>query len=173
MTAALLDPTVELLPPPLRDAGKEFGIYGVEFLPIEARGPAGRLRARFEVDENHAFLITHGAVFYTQAGTDAPVGVPADTPIPCLITMGLLDSNQQMIQPTMPGANNSPLDNWFGDGKQPMAWSVPKLLPPNGIFAVELTNLEAAARNFRLSFLGIRIFRSRAADPFGFCRNGW
>ncbi len=173
MTAAPWDPTVEFLPPPLREAGKEIGIYGVEFIPIEARGPTGRLRASFKVEEDHAFLITQGAVFYTQAATDAPVGVPANTPIPALVTMGTLDSNQQIIQPTMPGANNSPIDNWFGFGKQPCYWSLPKLLAPDATFAVELTNLEAAARNYRLSFIGIRLYRARSIDPFSFCRRGW
>jgi hypothetical protein len=175
MTAALAlhDPTVEFLPPPLRDAGKEIGIYGVEFIPIEARGAAGRLRASFKVEEDHAFLITQGAVFYTQAVTDAPVGVPAATPIPALVTMGMLDSEQRIIQPTVPGANDSPIDNWFGVGQEPCYWSVPKLLPPNAIFFVELTNLEAAARNYRLSFIGIRIYRARSIDPFSFCRKGW
>lgn len=173
MTAALLDPTVELLPPPLRDAGKELGIYGVEFIPIEARGPAGRLRASFKVEENHAFLITQGAVFYTQAGTDVAVGPPFTTPIPSLVTMGELGSNRQIIQRTMPGANNSPIDNWFGFGQAPMYWSLPVLLRPNAVWAVELTNLEAAARNYRLSFIGIRIYRARSVDPWAFCRNGW
>lgn len=173
MTAALLDPTVELLPPPLRDAGKELGIYGVEFIPIEARGAAGRLRATFKVEEDHAFYITHGAVCYTQAVTDATVGPPLTTPIPALVTMGVVGSADRIIEQTQPLANDSPLDNWFGFGQRPCYWSLPKLLPPNTLFFVELTNLEAVARNYRLSFIGIRIYRARSIDPFSFCRKGW
>ena len=76
-------------------------------------------------------------------------------------------SGRSLIAQTTAG-NDSPLDNWFGTGKNPAYWPFPKILRPNSVVTVQLTNLEATARNYRLSFIGFKIFRSGANDAFSF-----
>jgi hypothetical protein len=172
VTAALIDPTVQLLPPKLEAAAQEFGIYGVEFLPLPAAASPPRSTQVFEVDEDHAFLIVAANVSYL-SNANAVIGPADGTPIPALVTMGLQGAARQIIQQTIPRANDSPIDNWFGTGKQWCYWPMPVIVPPGRAWVVQMTNLEAVTRNFRLSFIGARLWRSRVVDPWGWCRDGW
>jgi hypothetical protein len=87
--------------------------------------------------------------------------------------MGPASSQQQIIQPTAMLANDSPLDNWFGTGQAWCYWSYPMCVRPTETWVVQLTNLEATARNYRLSFIGAKLYRSRTVDPWAFCRGGF
>jgi hypothetical protein len=49
-------------------------------------------------------------------------------------------------------------DNWFGTAQLPKYWDVPKILTRNSTFTVTAQNLEATARNVRVSFHGFKIF---------------
>jgi hypothetical protein len=169
MTAAgvVAVPAMEpLLPPAMQRAGWEFGIYGVEFLPI---GAGARASASFKVEEDHAFLITHAAALLTD-NTD---GVVTPQEFRCLVNLSRLHSNRANTAPMMTTGNDQPMEALFGTGSSPCAWPQPLVLGPNDSLLVQLTSLHVNPRNYRLSFLGARIFRARAADPFGFCRNGW
>lgn len=175
MTAATLGPTDLLkpfLPPRVQAAPQDFGIYGVEFLPLA--GAAVRQQATFTVEEDHAFLIVAASVLYT-TGDDQVVGAGVGTPIPALVTLRTLVSGRQFTQHIVRGANmdDSPIDNWFGTGKSWMYWSLPVILQPKDTFVVLLTNLEAVAHNYRLSFIGARLYRKPSMDPWAFFRGGW
>ena len=172
MTATLIDPQVQYLPPPLDTAAQEFAIFGVEYLPLPANTAPPKRTAFFDTDEDSAFLIVAANVLYT-SNADAVIGPAATTPIPALVTMGMLGSSRRIIEPTRPLANDSPIDNWFGTGKQWCYWPLPILIPPSATWVVQMTNLEAVTRNFRLSFIGAKLYRSAVVDPWAFCRNGW
>jgi hypothetical protein len=150
-----------ILPPPLLHAPKDFFVYGVEFLPLAIS--ANRQSATFQVQEDSAFLIIAAARLYL---TSADAIVASDQ---ALALVNVIDSGsgRSLIAQTT-GGNDQPIDNWFGTGKNPAYWPFPKILRPSSVVTVQLTNLEATARNYRLSFIGFKIFRSGATDPFGF-----
>lgn len=166
MTAALHEVTTRFLPPVLEAAGKDLFVYGVEFLPLALS--ANRQSAQFEVAEDSAFLIVAGAAFKTTSA-DATLA----TDMLALVNVYVASSRQQIVQPTQPGGNDPPLENWFGSGQAPMYWSIPKIIRPGETVVVQLTNLEATARNYRLSFLGCHLYRSRVADPWSYFRKDW
>lgn len=170
MTAAArpLPPSlVPVLPPKLAAAGQEFCVYGTEYLPLQAN--AVRQQASFKVGEDHAFLIVAAARLYLTEGN----AIIANDEALALVTMGPVSSSQQLIQPTAPLVNDSPVDNWFGIGKAWSYWSYPFCVRPNETFVVALTNLEAVARNYRLSFIGAKLYRSRGVDPWAWARGGF
>jgi len=149
-----------ILPAPLLAAPKDFFVYGCEFLPLAA---SVRQNAAFQVNEDSAFLIVAAARLYL---TDANAIIAGDQ---ALALVNIIDSGsgRSLISQTTAG-NDSPLDNWFGTGKNPAYWPFPKILRPNTQVTVQLTNLEATARNYRLSFIGFKIFRDSANDAFAF-----
>jgi hypothetical protein len=119
--------------------------------------------ATFAVQEDSAFLIVAGARLYL----DSSDGVIAGDQALALINVIDSGSGRSLIAQTTAG-NDSPIENWFGTGKNPAYWPFPKILRPNSVVTVQLTNLEATARNYRLSFLGFKIFRSGSVDAFNF-----
>ena len=165
MPAAFPD-TLAYLPPNLEAAGKDPMVYGVEYLPLAVS--AIRQRAQFVVAEDAAFLIVAAAAFKT---TDTDGTLAGD--MLALVNVSLASSRQSIIQTTQPGQNLPPLENFFGSGQQPMYWSVPKIIRPGEIVVVELTNLEATARNYRLSFFGCHLYRARVNDPWAWTRGRW
>lgn len=48
--------------------------------------------------------------------------------------------------------------NVFGTGQEPAWWSLPRIINPAGTVQVTLTNLEATARNVRITFKGFKIY---------------
>ena len=150
-----------ILPEPLLRNPKDFFVYNVEFLPLAVS--AVKATATFQVQEDSAFLIVAAARLYL---TNADAVIAGDQ---ALALVNVIDSGsgRALIAQTTAG-NDSPIDNWFGTGKNPAYWPFPKILRPNSVVTVQLTNLEATARNYRLSFLGFKIFRSTAADSFAF-----
>ncbi len=150
-----------ILPPPLLTAPKDFFVYNIEFLPLAIS--AVKQPATFQVQEDSAFLIVAAARLYL---TSADAIIAGDQ---ALSLVNVIDSGsgRSIIAQTTAG-NDSPLDNWFGTGKNPAYWPFPKILRPNSVVTVQLTNLEATARNYRLSFIGFKIFRSPANDAFAF-----
>ena len=150
-----------ILPPPLLTAPKDFFVYGCEFLPLAAS--AVKASATFQVQEDSAFLIVAAARLYL---TNADAIIASDQ---ALALVNVIDSGsgRSLIAQTTAG-NDSPIDNWFGTGKNPAYWPFPKILRPNSVVTVQLTNLEATARNYRISFIGFKIFRTGANDPFSF-----
>lgn len=171
MTAAtnpVLDPRglVPFLPPKLEAAGHDFGIYGVEFLPL---GVSARASATFTVAEDHAFLIVAANALLTTA--DNAIITPQE--FLALVTLYRQGGPKANTQATVPGANDSPMDNWFGTGKQWAYWGLPYILAPHETLVVTLTNLEATARNYRLSFIGCRLYRSAVMDPWDFAKDGF
>lgn len=168
MTAAPLDRTrLAFLPPTVEPAPQDFFIYGVEFLPLAAN--AVRQVAVFEVDEDHAFLIVAGAREYL---TNADAIVANDQAL-ANISFAIIGSGRGFNQATRPLLNDVPIDNWFGTGKNPCLWMWPIILPPNTRFQVALTNLEAVSRNYRISFIGCKLYRVAAMDPWAYFRTGW
>jgi hypothetical protein len=150
-----------ILPPPLLTAPKDFFVYGCEYLPLAIS--AVKQAASFQVQEDSAFLIVAAARLYL---TNADAIIASDQ---ALALVNVIDSGagRSLISQTTAG-NDSPIDNWFGTGKNPAYWPFPKILRPNSVVTVQLTNLEATARNYRLSFLGFKIFRTGANDPYSF-----
>lgn len=158
---------VPVLPPRLVGAGRELVVYGVEFLPLAVS--ANRQAASFKVEEDHAFLIVAMNAFLTTADNAAI----ALQEMRALVTIYHESDRQQVIQPTVPLANDAPLENLFGSGQAWNYLSYPWIVRPNDTVTVLLSNLEATARNYRLSFIGCRIYRSRAVDPWAYFRGGF
>jgi hypothetical protein len=157
---------VPFLPPKLQAAGQDFGIYGVEFLPL---GSLARAQQSFKVEQDHAFLIVAANAFLTTA--DDVAVTPQE--MRALVTMWRLSGPKAAVQPTDPGINDAPLENWFGSGQQWCFWSLPYVMGPSDSLIVTLTNLERTPRNYRLSFIGARCWRSAVMDAYDFCRNGF
>lgn len=151
-----------ILPDKLLAAPKDFFVYNCEFLPLGVS--AIRQASTFQIQEDSAFLIVAAARSYL---TNADAIIAGDQPL-ALVDVVDSGSGRSLIAQTQPGGNDSFLGNWFGTGLNPAYWPFPKILRPNSVVTVRLTNLEATARNYRLSFIGFKIFRDPSSDPFAF-----
>jgi hypothetical protein len=158
-----------LLPEPLLSAPKDFFIYTVPFgiggLGVQLAISAVNQTAAVQVQDDSAFLIVAGARAYL---TSANAAIAGDQAL-ALISVVDSGSGRQLVGAGgQTGGSQTYIENWFGTGKNPAFWPYPKIVKPNSTLTVSLTNLEATARNYEIAFIGFKIFRTGAMDPYAF-----
>jgi hypothetical protein len=99
--------------------------------------------------------ITADADFVILYGTRIVTAVDNTTfvaNVPELVTLVDTGAGRQLMSSAVH------IDELFGTGQLPAYWSFPKLMRAGSTLSVTLQNLEATARNVRLSFHGFKVF---------------
>lgn len=132
-------------PPEARDLAIDYFVYGTDFAPIALSATTTR---GIQINSDSAFLILSATLVETDT-TDL-----------------IFFANRAFLANLSTGSgamnlSNTPIhvDNWFGTAEEPKYWDIPKILLPNSTLNVQLQNLEAVARNVRVAFHGIKIFK--------------
>jgi hypothetical protein len=130
------------LPPTEWGTIKDFYAYEVDFLPIGVSATA-TASANIQADSN--FIIMYATLIATAIDNTTPLAFA-----PALVDLRVSSSGASIT--------SSPVhvNAMFGDGSFPGVFAVPKFLPAASQLQVTLQNLEAVARNYRLTFFGFR-----------------
>jgi hypothetical protein len=142
--ATPMNPFLGLLPTAMWDKQKDFFIYSVEFLPLAVSATATQPIA---IQSDSHFLVE----FITGVVTDTTNATfIANVPELALITDS--GSGRQFM--------DRPIhwNNVFGTAQLPSVLPFPKIINAGSTVTVQLTNLEATARNVRIAFLGFKVF---------------
>ena len=142
----LLNPFWGMLPRRLWAKTKDFFIYGTQFVPLAASAVAANQEIQIQSDSHFVIMAAVGTV--TDVANTAAVGPP----VPQTVRLFDTGSGRELQN------HDVHFDNMFGDAQLPAYWTYPKLIKAASTFRVELTNLEATARNVRLDFWGFKIF---------------
>lgn len=140
----MISPFYGWLPRELWGLEKDFFIYTANFLPLAISATA---TTDIAIQSDSDFVIVACVQLVL---TDADAG-PALQP---LATVTLLDagSGRQLMDRAVA------VENLYGTAQRPAYLPMPKLIKRASTFSTTLTNLEATARNYRLSYWGFKIF---------------
>ncbi|MFA6118259.1 MAG: hypothetical protein WC729_30010 [Sphingomonas sp.] len=130
------------LPPQFWRTIKEFYTYGVNFLPIAASGTSTET---ISIQGSTDFVLLYVAMTATSEDNLTPLAFA-----PALVQLRDASSGNDLFQ------TPQHVENVFGTGREPGILAVPYFLRANSALQVTLQNLEAVARNYRLSFIGFR-----------------
>lgn len=133
--------------------------YTIDFITSSTKLPAsGSVIGQFLVQNDSAFALCKQTYFITSTSNAAigelqPFGSGLTTGL-VPVTVTQLDSGSGRV------LSNSaiPIDSLYGTGQQPNVLVVPKILDPNSMFQVTLTNLAATDYYVRLAHHGFKIF---------------
>lgn len=142
--ATPMNPFLGLLPTAMWDKQKDFFIYTVEFLPLAASATASQ---SVNVQSDSHFLIE----FVTGTVTDVANAVFVASP-PELILITDSGSGRQFMDRPVHWLN------LFGTAQLPGVLPFPKIINAGSTISVQIQNLEAVARNVRISFIGFKVF---------------
>ena len=142
--ATPMNPFLGLLPVEMWDKQKDYFIYSIEFLPLAASGSA---TAQVNIQSDSHFLI------------ELITGVVTD-----VTNATFLANVPELVNLTDSGSGRNFFDkpvhwnNLFGTAQLPGVLPFPKIINAGSTLTVGLTNLEATARNVRISFIGFKVF---------------
>ena len=139
-----LNPFLGLLPREFWPKTKDFFVYSIEFVPLAASATS---TTSIQIQADSAFLITMGTVVVTDTTNATFI-----SNIPELILITDAGSGRQLSDKAVH------MNNLFGTAQLPAVWPFPKIMAPSSTLAATLQNLEATARNVRLSFWGFKVF---------------
>lgn len=145
-TADILQFSLLLTPAEWRERAKQFFSYSVLSLNLAA---AGVDQPTFNVDANAYFVVTHltGSARLTSS---AAIQADAQATI--------------KIQDTGSGRNwfdrAADWENIVGTAELPGVLGAPYFLQPKATVEVTITSLAAAARDYRLNFMGFKVFNT-------------
>jgi len=139
-----LNPFLGLLPREFWPKTKDFFIYSIEFTPLAASGTS---TVSIQIQADSAFLITMATIVVTDTANAVFI-----SNIPELVTLTDAGSGRQLSDKAVH------VNNIFGTAQLPAVWPFPKIMAPSSTLSATLQNLEATARNVRLSFWGFKVF---------------
>lgn len=127
--------------------GKAFDYfaYTAEWLPLLPNQSASRI---VQMENDSAFVIMSTVLVETSEDDLTNLAFR-----PLLSNIKALQSGRTLSD------NPVHVDNWYGTAENPNYWDFPKILTPSTAIQVTMSNLEATARNVRLAFRGIKIFK--------------
>jgi hypothetical protein len=135
----------QYLPDNLKGRDKDFFVYTTEFLPLAA-GATTTNAINTQADSDFLVLAGVRTVFNTDNTT--LVASP-----PALVTISDAGAGRSFMDRAVH------LENLFGTAQLPAFWPYPKFWSGGSSIAVTLQNLDGAnGRNYRLSFLGFKVF---------------
>lgn len=124
---------------------RDFFIYSVEFLPINASSTAV---ANIPIQADSAFELAELAGDVRALVTDeAPIAGPA-------LLISLVDQGTGRLLMDRPQI----FTNFIGTAQRPFLLPIPKTFNANATIQVSVQNLAVANRNVRISFIGYKIF---------------
>jgi hypothetical protein len=137
-------PWMQILPRELWRKRKDGFVFHLDFTPLAASGTS-TLPVNISADAD--FVIIYGTRIVTDVANTAFVAN-----VPELVSITDTGAGR--------GLSSSAIhvDEWFGTAQLPAYWAYPKFLRANSSLSVTLQNLEAVARNVRLSFHGFKVF---------------
>jgi hypothetical protein len=127
----------------------DYFVYGTDWLPLVA---STTTQNNINISGDSAFVVLSGVIIETATDNTTVLTVP-----PLLFRLQDTGSGRYLSNIAVHAAN------WFGTAQQPKYWDIPKILAPNGTFAVEAQNLEAVNRQVRVDFHGFKIFNFNPA----------
>lgn len=132
------------LPPEMSQRARDFFLVTAEILPLAASGSGADT---ISINDDADFLIV--------AGTGVVTSVDNATflaNVPILVELKDSGSGRDMM--------DAPVhwNNIFGTAQYPAIWPYPKLIRRASSLTVKCTNLEATARNVRVTFHGFKVF---------------
>src|SRR5574341_428789 len=141
------NPLLWLVPRELLARIKDFFIYSAEFLPLAA-GATTAVTTQIQGDSD--FLVVQGVRTCFAVDNTTVVANP-----PAMVRISDTGSGRDFMDRAVH------IENLFGTAQLPAVWPFPKLLPANSTLSTQLQNLDGAtARNYRLSYVGFKIFRT-------------
>ncbi|MGH7166468.1 MAG: hypothetical protein ACREIS_13195 [Nitrospiraceae bacterium] len=140
-----MSPFYGWLPRSLWRKVKDFFVYSSDFIPLAAGGTATQDIA---VQADSDFVIIAGVRVYTTTGD---VAIAGDF-FPALVTIRDSGSGRQLMDRPVHA------QNLFGTAQLPAYWPFPKLIRASSTVSTTLQNLEATARNIRISYWGFKVF---------------
>jgi len=153
MATLLPNPFLYTLPRPLWNKAKDFFGYTVNFTGTNILAASASLTLPTTVQNDSAFVIIAAVATVTDS-TDA-------------VQVTFVPETVQ-IQDQAQGRTffDSPTHfmNVFGTAQQPAFWTLPRLVKAGSTLATTLQNLEAVARNVRITYLGFKVFNMDVTD---------
>lgn len=159
-------PSATDLPAMLQVAPKDLFFYGVSFATQDGGASltlaaSAILQAQtFQIEQDSAYIICGINRFYTSSA-DAVIATNM-APVLCMIQdsgSGRNLMNRPVALDTIAGLAGG------GPGGVIMQYPFPKLIGPNSVVTVQLTNLLATAINVRITFWGYKVYRSVNMQP--------
>lgn len=135
------------LPPRMRERARDFFGYTIDFVPL---GVNATTIQEVNIQSDSDFIIGAAVATVTDTANTTRLGF-----VPQLVQLFSAGSGRNLFS----GATH--FENVFGTAQQPAIWPIPKLLSAGSTFSAQLQNLEATARNVRLTFLGFKVFSYR------------
>lgn len=142
--ATPMNPFLGLLPTEMWDKQKDYFIYSLEFLPLAASGIAA---AAVNIQSDSHFLIE----LITGVATDV-TNATFIANVPELVNMTDSGSGRNFFDKPVHW------NNLFGTAQLPGVLPFPKVINAGSTLTIQLTNLEATARNVRISLIGFKVF---------------
>lgn len=141
---AAMPPWWGVLPKWVRGKEKRPYTYTADFLPL----PASTTRTvNVNITSDAHFVVLQGKMVVTSSDNLTLLSFP---PALCLLT--LTSTGRQLESSAVH------VLSMFGTGAEPAYWAYPLLVEAGSTLTVQLQNLEAVDRNYRLSFDGFKVF---------------
>jgi hypothetical protein len=141
---APIAPWLQILPRDLWGKQKDMFIGHLDFTPLAASGTS---TLGFNVPADADFVILYG----TRIVTDV-LNTTFVANVPELVTLQDTGAGRALSSSAVH------MDEIFGTAQLPAYWAFPKFMRSGSTLSVTLQNLEAVARNVRLSFHGFKVF---------------
>lgn len=149
----LPNPFLYTLPRPLWGKLKDFFGYTVNFTGTNILAASATQTLQTVIQNDSAFIIIAANAVVTDAADTTQI-----TFVPQTV----------QIQDQSAGRNffDAPTHyhNVYGTAQQPAYWTLPRLVKAGSIISTTLANLEAFARNVRITYLGFKVFRTDVTD---------
>lgn len=139
-----------LVPREFWNVYKTFFIYEQDFLPLAvSQTTVGNI----QIQNDSHFLCVGAAALVTTVDNLTIVNAESNANASAkLVLITDVGSGMPLSQTPVP------IDNLFGTAQRLATWAIPKLFKAGGTIATQIQNLEATARNVRISYWGIRLY---------------
>jgi len=133
-------------------------IYSINFVTPTPLTASGTVTLNFIVQNDSAFAICKTTYIASNNANAAVANLQpfgsggASSLVEVLATITDSGSGRALSD------NPIPIDSLFGTGQFPRIWPIPKIVDPNSVISVTLTNLVATERHIRLAFTGYKVF---------------
>lgn len=139
-----------LVPRELWGVYKQFFIYELDFLPLNASATA---TGQVQIQNDSHFLCVAGVALVSNTANTTVINSESNAS-----TSGKLVSITDAGSGAPLTSTAVALENWFGTGQRPATWPMPKLFRAGGAISMTIQDIFAAQHNVRFSFWGIRIY---------------
>lgn len=146
----LPNPFLYTLPEELWDKQKDFFGYTATFTGANVLPASASATVSTSIQSDSAFIIVGASLLASDITDAAALGYVPQT----------VQISDQASGRTFFDAPTAVM-NVFGSGAQPAYWAMPKLVMPASTISTTLNNLEATARNVRITYWGFKVFNVR------------